>query len=254
MIESEKLRVLVAEDEESFLKVLTTVLESTHRFSVTTCETGEEAIEALTISSFDIVILDHKMPGKTGLNVLQWMHEQKSITPAIVLTGAGSENVAVEAMKLGAYDYIRKDHFDRYHFPIIVSAAYERFLFKREKENRESDEKERAVYLASFELLKNSVTSFSKIVNMTLTTMSLLTDESEHLLHPLINPEGREHFRRYFRKIREEYETLTAVTKSIVDLSKVMYDNYAGMQSASQPQKEPTTIKKVLQLRSTAEK
>jgi len=241
----EKLSVLIAEDEDSFLKVLTTVLEATRRFTIFSCENGDEAIEALTKSRYDIIILDHKMPGKTGLNVLQWLNEQKLNTPVIVLTGAGSENIAVEAMKLGAYDYVRKDQFDKYHFSIIVNSVYERYLFKEEKEKREVDAKEREIYLASLDLLKNSVASFSQIVSTTLTTIALLSEESDRLLFPLILPEGKEHFRRYFRKMKEEYDTLVTVTHSMVSLTKVMYENYEGMQGVKQQQPEQSSAKKI---------
>ena len=244
MNSQEKLSVLIADDEESFLRVVTTVLESTHRFTVFSCETGDEAIEALAKSRYDIVILDHKMPGKSGLNVLQWLHEQKANTPVIVLTGAGSENIAVEAMKLGAYDYVRKDQFDKYHFPLIVDAAYERYLFKEERAKREVDAKEREIYLNSLDLLRNSVSSFSQIVSTTLTTIALLSEESDRLLSPHILPEGKEHFKRYFRKMSEEYDTLATVTQSMVSLTKVMYENYEGMQGVKPPQKDQSPTKK----------
>jgi len=240
----EKISVLIAEDEESFLRVITSVLESTRRFAIFSCETGDEAIEALSKSRYDLIILDHKMPGKTGLNVLQWLHEQKVNTPVIMLTGAGSENIATEAMKLGAYDYVRKDQFDKLHFPIIVNAVYERYLFKEERERRKVDEKEREIYLQSLELLRNSVSSFSQIVSTTLNTIALLTEESDRLLLPLIPPEGKEHFKRYFRKMKEEYDTLGTVTQSMVSLTRVMYENYEGMQGVKSPQKDQTPARK----------
>lgn len=121
MSEHDKPRILIAEDEESFLRVLITGLELTDRSIVYACESGDEAVEALKGSKYDVAILDHRMPGMTGLNVLQWMHEQKLDTLSIMLTGAGSENIAVEAMKLGACDHMRKDHF-----PILVQSVYER--------------------------------------------------------------------------------------------------------------------------------
>ncbi len=247
MRESGKIRVLIAEDEESFLRVLKTVLESAQDFTVHSCETGDEAIESLKRSQFDVVVLDNKMPGKSGLNVLQWLYEQKSKMPVIMLTGHGSENIAVEAMKLGAYDYVRKDQFDKQHFPLIVRAVFERYEFRREKEQREREMSERQRNLVSFELLRDSVTSFAQIVNSTLTTISLLTEESERLMQPLVYPEGREHFKRYFKKIRGEFETLSTVTKSIVSLSKVMYDNYEGFQAPQPSQAESATGKKALQ-------
>jgi DNA-binding response OmpR family regulator len=231
MDQSDVLRVLVAEDEESFLKVLTTVLESTKRFSVEPCEEGEEAIEALKSSNFDIVILDHKMPGLSGLNVLQWIHEQKLDIPVIMLTGAGSENIAVEAMKLGAYDYIRKDSFDRTHFPVIVNGVYERYLFKRDKEQREARARRLERDIVAFELLSTSLSSFAEDVSETLSEVTQLTDESERTLRPLLPPHGKEHFNTYLKKIREEYRTLIAIGRSIVSLSKVVNENYLKMQS-----------------------
>src|SRR5512146_2443903 len=150
-------KTLVADDEESFLGVLSSVLQATGQFEVTPCESGELAIRALSEGPFDLVILDHKMPGRSGLNVLQWMHEQKIETPVIILTGAGSENIAVEAMKLGAYDYIRKDQFDRQHFPITAYGAIERFLFRKEKEKREQTLRSHEKTLSSLESIHQTI-------------------------------------------------------------------------------------------------
>jgi CheY-like chemotaxis protein len=241
MEEQHKIRVLVAEDEESFLVVLTTVLETTNRFEVYPCESGDEAIEALKGSSFDVIILDHKMPGMTGLNVLQWLHEQKSSIPVIMLTGAGSENIAVEAMKLGAYDYLRKDHFDREHFPILVSSVYERYLFRKEKEQPGISPHERERYLAFLELLRNSMSSFSEIVQMTLAKMSFVTDESERTLRPLLPPTGKEDLEKFIRTVREELETLAYASKSMVGVPKVTDESYVRKEDIQQSGKAPAS-------------
>jgi CheY-like chemotaxis protein len=216
MTETKKIRVLVAEDEESFLRVLTAVLESTQRFEVYPCESGDEAVETLKRSKFDVIILDHKMPGMTGLNVLQWLHEQKSDIPVIMLTGAGSENIATEAMKLGAYDYLRKDQFDKTHFPIIVSGVYERYLFRKDKEQLEESSREQEKNLATLELIINSVSALSEIVQMTIAKLAFLADESEHLLRSRVQAAGKEQFEEHFRRLREELETLAYASKSIV--------------------------------------
>ena len=238
MNQSDALRVLVAEDEESFLRVLTTVLESTKRFTVYPCEEGEEAVEALKRSRFDIVILDYKMPGMSGLNVLQWIHEQKLEVPVIMLTGAGTENIAVEAMKLGAYDYIRKDSFDRNHFPVIVNGVYERYLFKKDKDQREARARKLERDIVAFELLSSSLCTFAQDVAATLSDVTQLTDESERTLDPLLPPPGKEHFKTYLGKIREEYRTLLAIGRSIVSLSKVVNEHYLKMQSMHQSEVE----------------
>ena len=93
--------VLIAEDEGSFLEVPINVLHSAKRFTVVPCQTGEAALEVLRASRFDVEILDHILPGLSGLNILQWMNEQKLDTPVIMLTGTGSEHIAAETINLG---------------------------------------------------------------------------------------------------------------------------------------------------------
>jgi CheY-like chemotaxis protein len=249
MIESRKIRVLVAEDEESFLHVLTTVLESTQRFELYPCESGNEAVQMLKGSHFDVIILDHMMPGMTGLNVLQWLHEQKSETPVIMLTGAGSENIATEAMKLGAYDYLRKDQFDKTHFPIIVSGVYERYLFRKDKEQLENSAREREKNLLTLEVIINSVSSLSEIVLSTIAKLAFLADESEHLLRPRVQPEGKEQFEDHFRRLREELETLAYASKTIVGIptpsgkAALKANDPLPMPKADLPQKEKVLLK-----------
>ena len=251
MDENEKIRVLVAEDEESFLAVLTTVLETTNRFEVERCESGDEAVEALKRTRYDVVILDQNMPGRTGLNVLQWLHEQKSTTPVIMLTGAGSENIAVEAMKLGAYDYVRKDQFDRGHFPILVSGVYERYLFRKEREQPDINLRERERYLAFLELLRNSMSSFAEIVQMTLAKMAFVTDESERSLRPLLPPAGKENLEKFIRTVREELETLAYASNSMIGVPKVTDESYARKQDVRQPEKVLASNKEPLLQKTT---
>ena len=230
MNDSHKLQILIADDEESFLRVLTTVLESTNRFEVFPCESGEEAVEAIKRARYDVLILDHKMPGMTGLNILQWLHEQKSELPVIMLTGAGSENIAVEAMKLGAYDYVSKEHFDRIHFPIVVSSVYERYLFKKEKALFTESEQAFERDLATLQLLRQSLSSITRIATTTLNVMKVLTLESEESLLPHLAPEGQEQLQTLQKKIRSEIGILESVNQSMVDLSIAMVDHYGGKQ------------------------
>ncbi|MBM4162614.1 MAG: response regulator, partial [Ignavibacteria bacterium] len=103
---SEIRSLLIVDDDDSFRIAMKQILSSSGRYRVRSCESGESAIEALQQERFDVVILDYRMGGISGLNVLQWMHEQKIDTPVVMMTAAGSESVAVEAMKLGAYDYV----------------------------------------------------------------------------------------------------------------------------------------------------
>jgi DNA-binding NtrC family response regulator len=75
---------------------------------VTVCPDGRSAVKALEKSSFDVAILDLKMPGMSGIEVLQHLKQVAPDTEAVMVTGHGSLETAVEAMRLGAFDYFRK--------------------------------------------------------------------------------------------------------------------------------------------------
>ncbi len=99
--------ILIIEDEEPIRRVLKRILlEENNDFTIHEADHGELGIDMLNKQEFDLVLCDIKMPKKDGLEVLQ---EAKSIgitTPFIMLTGHGNIQTAVEAMKLGAYDFI----------------------------------------------------------------------------------------------------------------------------------------------------
>lgn len=101
------LKILVADDDEFFCAFVNQILKK-YSYDVVSCTNGQEAINLLIQQKFDVILLDYKMPERSGLNVLQWMYEQKNNTPVILL-GEGSEHIAVEAMKLGVYTYLQKE-------------------------------------------------------------------------------------------------------------------------------------------------
>src|SRR5207249_11836374 len=75
---------------------------------VTVCPDGKAALKALEKSTFDAAILDLRMPGLTGIEVLEQLKQIAPDTEAIVMTGHASMETAIEAVRLGAFDYITK--------------------------------------------------------------------------------------------------------------------------------------------------
>ncbi len=100
-------RILVIDDEESIRDLLEDFLES-KGFEVTTTHDGESGLELLKEDKFDLFLLDLMMPGMSGLDVLKEASMEKISVPSIVITAFASVQTAVEAMKLGAFDYINK--------------------------------------------------------------------------------------------------------------------------------------------------
>ena len=100
-------RILVIDDEQSIRELLKDFLES-KGFEVSVASDGESGLELLKEDKFDLFLLDLMMPGISGLDVLRERASGKIDIPCIVITAHASVQTAVEAMQLGAYDYIPK--------------------------------------------------------------------------------------------------------------------------------------------------
>ena len=101
-------RILLVEDEGNMARTLAKNLERAG-YDVTHAANGEAALGRLGDTSFDVVLTDLKMPVLDGMGLLRAMHERGFETATVVLTGYGTIETAVEAMKLGAADYLIKD-------------------------------------------------------------------------------------------------------------------------------------------------
>jgi len=100
-------KVLVVDDERKMRRVLQIELERMGIDSVA-AESGEEALARFQSEKIDLVLTDLKMPGMSGLELLARVRELDADVPVIVLTAYGTVQTAVEAMKLGAFDYVLK--------------------------------------------------------------------------------------------------------------------------------------------------
>jgi DNA-binding response OmpR family regulator len=215
------LRLLLVDDEDAFRLALESAMTDSG-YVVESCDCGEAAINLLRASHFDVVILDYRMPGISGLNVLQWMNEQKMETPVIMLTAVGSENLAVEAMKLGAYDYFAKDTIDIFHLPIAINSAYERFLFKKEKMRSQLNEQTRERNLKAAELFRTTLSSLSYIVNNSLSLLVLNIQEDIQLLLPNVKEKAQAQFMQAFNEIVQDLNVISVSVRAMLNLSEAI--------------------------------
>lgn len=102
-----KSRILVVDDEESIREFLEIMLKK-EGYEVSTAEDGLKAKEVLQKKSFDMVISDLQMPNVTGIELLKHVKESYPETVFMLITAFGTTETAVEAMKMGAYDYVTK--------------------------------------------------------------------------------------------------------------------------------------------------
>ena len=102
-------KILIIEDEEQIRRVLLRVLSDEDKnFDVKEAVDGKEGFSLIKKEKFDLILCDIKMPKMDGIEVLQEAKKIKFSSPFIMLTGHGNIDTAVEAMKLGAYDFISK--------------------------------------------------------------------------------------------------------------------------------------------------
>lgn len=100
-------KILIIDDEASVRKSLAVLLGNAG-YQVETAETGEVALEVMKEASFDLFLIDLQFPGTSGIDILQNIRKEKPEADCVVLTGYGSIEASVEAMKAGATDFITK--------------------------------------------------------------------------------------------------------------------------------------------------
>lgn len=170
-----QVNILLVDDDEAFLGFFTTVLRDEYGHRVVAAKSGEEALEILRNgrSFFDLIFLDYYMPGMTGIDVLRKLEEQRNETPVIVLTGAGNEEIAVEAMKLGAYDYIRKEQMDLQHLGTVIEATRERHMFRIAKALEEEEAKEILLNKEATEKVRHVINAITPAMNSALADIAV---------------------------------------------------------------------------------
>lgn len=127
----EEIRLLLVDDEEDFRTTLANRLKK-RKMDVTGAGSGSEAIELVRQRSFDVAIVDVKMPGIDGIETLKQIKQISPLTEVIMLTGHASVESGIEGMKLGAYDYLMKP-CDIDELLLKVGDAYHRNLLQEER-------------------------------------------------------------------------------------------------------------------------
>jgi len=122
--------ILIVDDEEDMRWLLSNILRA-EGFAVEQAADGQKTLEYLRGKLPDLILLDLKMPGMDGLEVLRYIKEQNLPTPVIMLTAHGDIPSSVKAMKLGAYDFLTKP-FDNNQLVFTIRRALEHYLLQKE--------------------------------------------------------------------------------------------------------------------------
>lgn len=171
-MDTSRAHVLIVDDDAASRRLLDVRLRAL-KCDVSMAGDGEEALSAIRKNQPDLVFLDLQMPQLNGMEVLRRLRKARSPVPVIVITAHGSIEVAVEAMKEGAYDFITKP-LDPQHLEIAVSKALERESLKREIElfSEDADKRYRLV-VGKSEKMKEAVETARKAATSNATVLLL---------------------------------------------------------------------------------
>lgn len=137
--EKKQIKLLIVDDEEKFLSATAERL-GLRDFDVTTATEGNQAIRAAKKGKFDVAILDLRMPGMDGMELLQILKKKHKFLEVIILTGYASLDSAVEATKLGAFSYLEKPYnFEK--LLEVLKEAYETRLRKKFEHDKKRTKK-----------------------------------------------------------------------------------------------------------------
>ena len=125
-----KASILIVDDEEAIRHSLGEILKL-EGYAVATAESGEAAVEAIQKQPYDLMLLDIRMPGMDGIEVLKFTNRYAPEIKVILLTAHGSLELAIEALRIGAQDYILKPATTR-----TILASVEKGLSRRAEHQR----------------------------------------------------------------------------------------------------------------------
>jgi len=133
-----KYRIFVVDDDTQYARMLSYRLSKNANYDVTVFNRGEAVLEKLSEKP-DVMLLDIMMPGVDGIEVLQKVLKELPNIPVIMVSAQGVIDTAVEAMKLGAHDYITKGQDDLVKLDTVVRNAIEKASMARELEALRSE-------------------------------------------------------------------------------------------------------------------
>jgi DNA-binding NtrC family response regulator len=138
----QKIRLLIVDDEDAFRELLLRRFERPE-FTAMGARSGEEALELMKANMFDVGVIDIRMPGISGIDLLREIKLLQPDFEAIMLTGQATIDTAIEAMKMGAHDYMTKP-CKLFELEIIIRKAYEKKMLAEQNAKLRAELKQKA--------------------------------------------------------------------------------------------------------------
>ncbi len=210
---SSPLRILLVEDDEHDRLAFRLAFEKSQvACEVTEYIRGEEALQRLRAdsSSFDLAVIDHVLPGMSGLDLCKVLLDEKTPLPLVILTGRGSEELAVEALKAGVDDYIIKDPGEGYLdlLPVVLPEVLQKYDDRRARKRAQEELRK----------MNEELKNFAHIVSHDLKT-------------PIVHIQGFSSvlLEGYHEKLEQKYRTCLERIKANADRMEILISDLLAL-------------------------
>lgn len=163
----ENTHILYIEDNEGTARLLQKRL-SRAGYKIDVAQNGEAGLELYAAHPYNAVIVDYNLPGLNGIQIIKHLAAQGAMPPTILLTGSGNEQIAVEALKIGAFDYVVKD-IDGIYFDLLPTVIEQ--ALKNQQLLEEKRRAEKALY--------ESEQRFRNVIEQSLDGIALINQEGK---------------------------------------------------------------------------
>ncbi|MFQ6079902.1 MAG: response regulator, partial [Thermodesulfobacteriota bacterium] len=133
------INVLLVDDNLDSITLVERQLRKAGDYRVDSIGSGTKCLEMLEQKHYDILLLDYKLPDMNGLEVLGSIVKEKYDLPVVMITGQGDEEIAVSALKKGAYEYVVKSGDFLRNIPSLINRVIEKHTMIKKKEELEKD-------------------------------------------------------------------------------------------------------------------
>jgi DNA-binding NtrC family response regulator len=240
-LEQQTLNILLVDDDEFFANIVANQLQDEYKYKVTITHNGREAKELIAMGGsnhFDMVLTDYSMPEMNGIDLLKWIQDHKLETPVVMLTAAGTDVVAVEAMKLGAYDYVRKEQLDLQHLGIVINATHERHQFRIAKSLEEERVHEIGLNNLATDKVRDVLNALTPTLNSALANINGdIETRGEDLCKQLPSPQ-REQVHDLLQQIQSSAVLLETSIRGLLGLYRMLYAHHAEVQELDRMKRE----------------
>lgn len=211
-----KANILIVDDEMGPRDSLRMILKP--HYNVYTAEKAGQAVEILRRLPIDLVTVDLRMPGLSGTTVLEKVKQQDPDIEAIIITGYGSMDSAIEGLRLGAFDYIHKP-FDVRHVLFLVRSALERRTARLEFKQVKEADRRRAEKAEEMNRVKRQIVS--ALAHDIKSPLGIIMGCVEFLAMSLEKRPGTKKDSELLSHIQDSSQRIAKLVNSFVDATKV---------------------------------